>query len=150
MTVDAIDVYWCIRLVGEAKTGDAANDALCEGPGKLRLGHRLVVETDGHQRMHLVDHVECVAVNGRPRVLTRDDLTIRGCTLAGADVDFAINGDQAVRAVTRKAVEAARTVILERAGEDADAVSVECRGKRVARLDGDFAPFELNTHAEPS
>jgi hypothetical protein len=100
--------------------------------------------------MHLVDHVECVAVDRRPRVLTRDDLAILGCTLAGTDVDFTVNRYQAVRAVAREAVEPTRTVVLKRAGEDADAISVECRGKRVAWLDGDFAPFELDTHAEPS
>ena len=150
MAIDAVDLARRIALVREAKTGDAADNALSHRPCELRLDAGLVVEADGHQRMELVDHVERVTVDRRPGVLPRDLLAILGRAHAGAHVDLAVNRDEAVRAVARQAVEATRAVVLEGAGEDADAIPVERRGERVARLDGDFAPLEFDAHAAPS
>jgi hypothetical protein len=150
MAVDSVDVLRYVVLGREAEARDAADDAFRERPGELRARADLVIEADGHQGAHLVEHTEGVPVDGWPRVLAADDLPVLGRTLAGADVDLAVDGDEAVRAVARDAVQTARAVVLERAREDAHAVAVQRRGDRVARLDRDVATLECDAHAEAS
>ena len=73
----------------------AADDALGHRPRELRLDAGLVVEADGHQEVALVDHVERVAVDRRPGVLARHLHAGLRLAHAGADVDLAVDGDQA-------------------------------------------------------
>ncbi len=137
------------RLVGKAdapESGAATEHALVGGPQAARVNEGLVIEPDGKQEIHLVEHGQRVPLQGRPGVLPHDTLPLAQRLRAGADTRNAIDVDQAVRAVPATAEEPSRAVVLEAAAEDSHARGVERGRHRVAGQAHVCAAVERERH----
>ena len=125
------------------QAGGRAQELLVVLPGPPRSDEGLVVEADLHPEpgRDLGQRVQGVALERRPRV---DVLHLHA---AGdrrhtcSHRRHAIHLHQAVGALTAAAQQAARSVVLERAREDAHAGGVERRGDGVARVSGVGLPL---------
>jgi hypothetical protein len=144
VVVDPLQVARGVVVVDDAEARDLPHERLDHRPRELRPDAGLVVEADRQGPVHVVDHGEGVAVGRRPRVLALHRLALARRALARAHVDLPVDGHEAVRAVARHAVEAARAVVLEGARERAHAVAEEGGGDGVAPLDRDVAPLEVD------
>ena len=122
--------------------GDPSNRRLGEPPGEAGSQERLVVETDGEQAAQAPEQRERIPVYRGPPVLAVDRLTVDRSGHARPHAGLPVNGDEAVRAVARQAVEAAWPVVLEGAREDAHSRPVHRRRHRVVGLDRDRPTLE--------
>ena len=106
-------------LVELPKAGGAPQELLVERPQSPRPDERAVVEADrGERAADLVGHGHEVEVERPADVLPLDDGALADRLGADANVRNAVDGHQAVRAVTRAAEQPSRSVVLERPGED--------------------------------
>src|SRR5204863_9162265 len=120
-------------LVELAEPGHVAQELLVQRPELSRADHRPVVEADrGERAADLVDDAHEVEVELPDDVLRLHDGALAQGLDADADIRHAVDGHQAIRAVTRAAEKPARAVVLEGAGEDAPSAREEGRRDRVA------------------
>ena len=123
--------------------GEVPQHLLVLRPQEPRADHRPVVEADRRERpTDLVRDREQVAVQRAPDVLRLDDRAVADRLDADAHVRYAVDGHQAVRAVSRAAEEAARPVVLERAREDPLPAGVQRGAEGVAGMPAVRQPVE--------
>src|SRR5439155_14222837 len=125
--------------INAAQPGDVPDGAFKDWPQPARLVEALVVETDRQEAMQPIENAQNIEAKRGPGVLMANDLAGPGRLHAGADVGPAVHVHEAIRAVAGDAEEAARAMVFEAAGKDADAGRVEGRPNALAGLRGNRA-----------
>ncbi len=132
--------------VDDAEAGLRPDEPLPELPGPARLVERLVVEAHRHEAAELPEPGAAVAVEPAEDVERRDLHARDNGPAVGEHVGLVAHLDERVGVLAAGGEHAARTVVLERARQHANAIGGERAGDGVAGIADVVAAFETERY----